>query len=139
MKSLSRGFTLIETVIATAILAVASFAIASLFTSSLRTNVHNRDRTGAGLILSDKVEELNVIRLSNSHWLAGDYMDYVSVGADGSLITSPTDSTLKFLRTWRISTTQPQTLTVIVYSNHSAMTGRPMELIRTTVVSAPRW
>ena len=139
MKSLSRGFTLVETVIATAILAVASFAIASLFTLSLCTNLNNRDRTGAGLILSDKVEELSVLRLSNTHWLGGDYLDYVSVAPDGSFITSPTDSTLKFLRTWQISTTQPQTLTVIVYSNHSAMTGRPTELIRTTVASAPRW
>jgi prepilin-type N-terminal cleavage/methylation domain-containing protein len=139
MKTLSSGFTLVETVIATAILVVASTAVASLFTTSLRINLNNREHTAAELILSDKVEQLSVLPLSNSQWAAGSYTDYVSISDDGSLITSSSDVALKFCRTWQISATQPKTLTIIVYSNHSAVTGRQAEMIRSTVALARHW
>src|SRR5215475_2961235 len=111
MKTFSSGFTLVETVIATAILIVASTAVASLFTTSLRINLNNRDHTAAELILSDKVEQLSVLPLTSSQWATGSYTEYVSVSDDGSLITSAGDSTLRFSRTWQISATQPKTLT----------------------------
>ena len=124
---------------AAGILAVASVTIASLFISSLRTNLNNQDRTGAGLALSDKIEQLNAAPLSSAQWNAGQYTDYVSFGADGTPITSTTDSTLKYLRTWQVYPSQPKTLTIIVYASHSAVSGQPTELVRASIAAGPRW
>jgi len=133
------GFTLIETIIAAGILAVASASIATLFVSSVETNLNNGDRTAAALLLSDKLEQLSVAPLSDSQWLAGNYCEYVSLGFDGNPIVSATDSTLKYLRTWQISATQPKTLTIVLFSNHSAVTGQQTELIRATLLAAAKW
>ena len=139
MKRLSQGFTLIETAIATGILVTASVAIASLFVSSVRTNLNNLDRSAADLLLSDKIEQLSTTSLSDPQWTAGNYMEYVSIASDGAPTISATDATLKYQRAWQISAGKPRTLTVIVYTNHSAVTGRQTELIRASVVAAPRW
>src|SRR5213082_3466033 len=92
LKNSSAGFTLIETVIATAILVAASVTVASLFVSSIRTNLDNRNRTIADLLLSDKIEELSVTPPSSSQWTAGDYLEYVAVDAEGLPIISATDN-----------------------------------------------
>ena len=139
MKTTSSSFTLIETVIATAILVAASAVVASLFVSSIRTSLDNQERTVADLLLSDKLEKLTVTAPTSATWLAGDYLEYVSIDADGLPIVSPTDSSLKYLRTWQVSAAQPKTVTVVVYSTRSAITGRQTELIRATAAVAARW
>jgi prepilin-type N-terminal cleavage/methylation domain-containing protein len=138
MKRLSSGFTLIETLIATAILVVASTAVASLFVSSLQTNLNNQDRTIAGLLLSDKLEQFSVLPFTDTSWAAGHYSEYVSIAADGSVIIS-TNPTAKYVRTWQISATTVRSLTVIIYTNHSPVSGRQTELIRATLTEAARW
>ena len=139
MKRHSSGFTLLETTLAAGILVVASVTIASLFVSSVQTNLNNRDRTGAGLALSDKIEQITAAPLTDPQWTAGQYSDYVTFASDGTVITSATDSTLKYLRTWQISASQPKTLTVIVYASHSIVSGQQTELIRASINTAPRW
>jgi prepilin-type N-terminal cleavage/methylation domain-containing protein len=138
MKRLSSGFTLIETMIATAILVVASTAVASLFVSSLQTSLNNEDRTTAGLLLSDKLEQFAVIPFTDARWVAGSYSEYVSIGADGRAAISA-DPTVKYLRAWTISGTSTRSLTVIIYTNHSPISGRRTELIRATMAAAARW
>lgn len=139
MKRSSIGFTLVETIVATGILAVASGAIATLFISSVRTNFQNQQRTFADLLLSDKIEQLSTAPLTDPQWAAGDHVDYVSVSSDGIASSSFTDSSLKYLRSWQVSGAPLRTLTVVVYDNHSAVTGHPAELIRAVVAAAPRW
>ena len=138
MKRFSAGFTLIETMMATGILVVASTAIASLFVSSLQTNLNNQDRTIASLLLSDKLEQFSVLPLSDSRWSDGSYMEFAGIAPDGSTVVSATNSALKYLRHWQISGNQPRSLTVIVYTNHSAVSGRQTELIRATVAAAQK-
>ncbi len=134
----SSGFTLLETVIAIAILVVASTAVASLFVSSLETSLNNQDRTTAGLLLSDKLEQFAVLPFTDIRWTSGDYSEYVSIAADGSAVIS-TNPSVKFLRAWHISGTSTRMLTVIVYTNRSPVSGRQTELIRATLTAAGRW
>ena len=138
MKRISSGFTLIETVIATAILVVASTAVASLFVSSLETSLNNQERTTAGLLLSDKLEQFAVLPFSDIRWASGSYSEYVLIATDGSAVLSK-DPAAKYLRAWQISGTSTRTLTVIIYTNHSAVSGRQTELIRATLAAAGRW
>jgi len=139
MNKDASGFTLLETVIASGILVTAAVAIATMFVSSIRTNINNQDRTGAGLLLSDKVEQFSVMPLSDARWSAGAYSEFAEIAANGTTLISTTDSTLKYLRSWQISGTSPNTVTVVIYSNRSTMTGRQAELIRSTIIAAPRW
>jgi len=107
----ARGFTLIETIVATGILAVAAVAIASLFVSSLRTFVSNRERSTAAILLSDKIEQLKVS----------------ATPGEGS------DNASGFKRSWRVDAGQSKTITVIVYDS----TNR--ELIRSSTTVSAAW
>ena len=139
MKNRSDGFTLLETIMATGILVVASTTIAALFLSSIKTNLNNQDRTVASLLLSDKLEQFSVLPPADPGWASGTYSENVFVGRDGAISTSPAGPTRSYLRSWQVSTTQPRTVTVVVYISRSAVTGAQTELIRATAVAEPRW
>jgi type II secretory pathway pseudopilin PulG len=53
-----RGFSLIETLIATGILAVSLVSLASLFAVAIRSNIASRTATNATVLAQQKLEEL---------------------------------------------------------------------------------
>jgi prepilin-type N-terminal cleavage/methylation domain-containing protein len=116
METSSRGFTLIETLIAVAILMTGAAAIASLFISSIRVNVDNRDRLNATLLASEKMEELRQTASAEN-------------GAELVLIPG---TSLMYKREWHIE--GAVTRTVIV-----AVTVHEKELARISTTVSPKW
>ncbi|HYR82798.1 MAG TPA: prepilin-type N-terminal cleavage/methylation domain-containing protein [Terriglobia bacterium] len=115
-----RGFTLLETLMTTAILAVGLVGVAALFSYSARANLNTRQRTTATILLYDKMEQFKSTPLDDSLW----------AGAGGS------DEVPPYVRLWQITGTNPRRVTVIVVVENGGITGRPLELIRaTTMVS----
>ena len=102
-----RGFTLIETLITTAILVSGLVAVALLFSYTARTTLNNQERTTAALLLYDKMEELKF----------------------SSIISSGSDEVDSFRRVWQVEFTYPPKVTVIVYF------GRKELIWATTMVS----
>jgi len=122
MKQASRGFTLLETILATGILITASVAVASLYLSSIRTNMNGRDRALAIVLLSDKLEQFTTMSLSALEWMPGRYTQIGSTAADGSPL----------ILSWEVSSTRPKQVTV-------AVTRGSTELIRATATVAAKW
>ena len=118
----TRGFTLLETLISTSILSGALIAAASVFSFSIATNLTNQQRTVATLLLCSKIEQFRATALSDPLWTPGEYFDFASVGADGSLTTSPTNSALPYMRLWQVSGAVPRTVIVIVVANRAGLT-----------------
>jgi Tfp pilus assembly protein PilV len=92
-----RGFTLLETLITTAVLVFGLSALALMFTFTVRTNIDTRQRTTAVLLLNDKLEELRSLPLA-----VGTYVDY------------PTVANTAYIRQWQISETNPKSIDVAV-------------------------
>ena len=133
------GFTLIETLVATALLVTASLSIATLFAYSVRTNILNQQRTTATLLAASKMEELRatIVDLSISGGgldgsdPATDFWEYISISTDGTLRVDTT-TTAPYLRLWQIDGTNPRLVTVAVFAEQSRITGDPTELVRIT-------
>jgi prepilin-type N-terminal cleavage/methylation domain-containing protein len=143
-----RGFTLIETVIATGVLAVASVALATLFISSIKANSRNAELTQAHVLLWEKLEEFRATSLLSTAWTVGGgllvpttgYFEYVGVGSGGSIQTSTTDSSMPFLRLWQITGAKLRSVTVVVYATPNRSAGRGLvELARATSVVGAKW
>jgi prepilin-type N-terminal cleavage/methylation domain-containing protein len=120
----TRGFTLMETIVAAGILAIATAGIASLFTSSIRTNLRNRQQFTADILLAEKIEYLGGISLSNPEWNPGAYSDSVTTESG------------TYRRFWQISGSPVRTLTVTVFVDTSA---RQIELTRASTTVSPSW
>jgi prepilin-type N-terminal cleavage/methylation domain-containing protein len=118
--SRSRGFTLIETLIASLILVSGLVAVAAMFSYSIRTNLINQRRTAALALLYDKIEELKSIPLTDSRWNAGNYSDVI-VTAGGT-----------YFRKWNVSGTASRRLTVVIQTQYPGSTGGLRELCRAT-------
>jgi Tfp pilus assembly protein PilV len=129
-----KGFTLIETLITTAVLVPALAAVAFLFAYTTAANITNQQRTASTVLLSEKMETLRDAPLSSAVWSPGIYTDYVIIGTDGTLSTSGADANAPYLRTWQISTAIPRTATVIVSAQRAGLTRRPMEIGRATTI-----
>lgn len=118
MESTTRGFTILETVIASAILVAAATAIATLFFDGVRVNNGNRERTGATLVLAAKLEELTNFP--------------PSVGVYAESVILPDRSAL--LLEWQVQDTNPRLLTITVYdATHRRA------LVHNTTSLARRW
>lgn len=138
----SRGFTLVETVIATAVLITALAGLAQLFALSARF-VRDSNRTGAALVAAqDKLEMLVALRFgydddgrpmtdarlrasrqTSLHENVDSYFDWLQ--ADGS---AGTERAASFVRRWRITpiaVTEPATIAidVCVYSTGTFNSG----------------
>jgi type II secretory pathway pseudopilin PulG len=127
------GFTLPETILATAILITGLAGVAWVFSMSVATNVANRHRASAALVASSKLEEFRGIAQSDSRWNAGGglnpaapvagYFDRITV-ANGT-----------YLRLWEITGGgAARTVSVLVYAEAGNL---PNELIRLSTGSAP--
>jgi prepilin-type N-terminal cleavage/methylation domain-containing protein len=136
----SNGFTLIETVIATAILVTASVAIASLFAFSARSNLTNGERTVAALLVSDKLEQLKVVPLSAVGWSVGGGLNPASPVPDFSDYVQPANESAPYLRLWQITGNRARTVTVAVFARAHGRSGlAPIELVRATTTVSPPW
>jgi len=114
----TRGFTLIETPITTAVLVFGLAALALIFSYTVRVNLNTQQRTTAALLLNEKLEELRAAPLTDSALTPGEYVDY------------PTIAGSPYLRQWVISDTTPRSISIVVSAARAGLTGRPMELIR---------
>ena len=135
-----RGFTLIETLIATAILVSGLVAVAYLFTYSVRTNITNDQLTSATLLLYNKMEELEAVSLANLTVGGGldgasptaNFFDYVTVGATGALTVNTTDTNAPYLRVWQVTGANPKSITVAVHAQRAGFSGDRREMVRAT-------
>lgn len=144
-----RGFTLPETLVATAILVSGLMAVAGLFSYSINTNVTTQQATQATLILYDKMERFRNLPLSNAELTAGggltpaspvsNYYDSVTVASNGAITIYPNSTAGHYLRLWQITapSAQLRTVTCIVWIQRSGLTRRRMEMARaaTTVTN----
>lgn len=136
----SRGFTLIETLIATGITLTALVSVAAMFAYSARTNILTEQRTTGILLATSKLEGLRSTSSISTLTVGGgidasspttSYFEYVTIGTSGAITTSTTAGANPYLRMWQISGTNPRLITVSVYANNSGVTGGQTELIRT--------
>ncbi len=105
----NRGFTLIEVVITSAVVACGLAAVASMFSLAVRADIANRQAAVAAALLYDK-------------------MDWAD-GADD--ITYDT----KYMRVWQVRGGALRTVTITIYAEN-ASNRKQSELIRaTTLVS----
>ena len=135
-----RGFTLIEAMIAAACLFVGVVTVSGMFAYATRTNVYTEQFTTGVLLANAKTEDLGSLGIPDLPSGGGldpgspttGHFDYVSVASDGTMTSSTSDSTLRFLRMWQISGTNPKLITVSVYAQSSGVSGEPVELTRVT-------
>jgi len=131
---LSRGFTLLETLVATGILVVASVGIASVLTSSIETNVFNRQKAVAFFLLSQKIEQFKTTPISLSEWTSGGDLNTNSPAAGYYDVV--TDASQTYLRVWKISGVDTKTLQVVVCA---VRRNRWIELIRASTMVGRKW
>jgi type II secretory pathway pseudopilin PulG len=117
------GFTLIETLIATAVLVCGLVAVASVFSFAVRTNISNRQMAIATALLYDKIEEFRSAQLADPLWNVNDGSDQFT--QDG-----------KYTREWHVRQVMPRSVTVIVYVHSNPLTHRQTELIRATTLAS---
>jgi Tfp pilus assembly protein PilV len=141
-----RGFTLLETMLATGVVVAGLVVAASLFSYTFTTNRTNQQRDTAILLLSSKMEEFRDAAVSQAQWQVGGglnsslpapgHFDYISLDANGTAAVSTTDSSLPYLRLWQVSGTDTRMVTVIVFSNRSGSPRRRTELVRATMIAS---
>ena len=120
-----RGYALIETLLASVILVSGIVGVASVFTVTAGVSIRNQQRTVATLLLCDKMEQLKSGGSPNGGGLdplapVSGYMEYVRVGADGTIVVDSTDSQAPYLRLWQIQGSNPQTATVALFGRFGA-------------------
>ncbi len=134
-----RGFTLIETLIATGIMVPALVAVASIFAYSARTNLLTEQRTIAALLGASKIEDLRSVTPINNLTVGGGldaanptagYFEYVAITPSGTITIGRTVGSSPYLRLWQVSGTDPRLITVAVYAMRSGVTGNRVELFR---------
>ena len=139
--SSKRGFTLIETLIATAILVTGLLTVAAIFSYSARTTLYTEQMTTGVLLTNTKMEALRAITpISNLNTGGGlnsssptaNYFEYVSISTSGAITANTSTTTAPYLRLWQIAGTNPRLITVSVYAQRSGVSGQAVELIRTT-------
>jgi prepilin-type N-terminal cleavage/methylation domain-containing protein len=118
------GFTLIETLITTVVLVTGLAAVACLFSYSARTNIENRQRTTATVLLYDKLEELKTSVLDGTNWTAGTHSDRVTI------------DNVDYVRTWQISAGIPRQATVVIVIEKGSPK-RVRELARASMMAGP--
>jgi prepilin-type N-terminal cleavage/methylation domain-containing protein len=121
----SRGFTLIEILMAASILLCGLIAVSSIFTFAIRANINDRQMAVATALVYDKMEEFRSAAWTDSLWTAG-------AGSEDLSLQSG-----KYIRTWQVSSTIPRTVTVVVYVQTSPMNHRQTELARATTLVSP--
>jgi prepilin-type N-terminal cleavage/methylation domain-containing protein len=118
MNRTTRGFSLIEVMMASGILLCGLVAVASTFSFAIRTNLANRKMAVATSLLYDKMEEFRSAPFADAIWGTPSGTETVVVGGQ------------PYIRSWQITTEVPCTVTVIVATGAK-------ELIRATTLVSP--
>jgi type II secretory pathway pseudopilin PulG len=121
----SRGFTLIEVVIAAGILVCGLVAVTSVFSFVIRINNSNRQMAVAGSLLSDKMEEFRSTAFTDAIWTK-------TTGSETLVVAGE-----RYTRVWQEGSGVPRSVTVVVYVQGQALTRRSTELIRATTLFSP--
>jgi Tfp pilus assembly protein PilV len=143
-----RGFTLVESLIATAVLVPGLVAIAMIFPYVITTNVSSLQTTTASMIIAEKMETLRTVPLADATLNVGgglnpaspvtSYYDYVTVASNGAMtsssVISASDAPRAFLRLWQVSGTNPKTVTVVVYTVRNGYRGVLLEATRSSTI-----
>ena len=139
-----RGFTLIETMIAMAVLVPSLVAVAMLFPQVINTNMSSRQTAVATIVVGEKMEVLRSLPLNHASLAVGggldptspvtNYHDYVTVANNGVVTASLTSSRTAYLRLWQVTGTNPKTITVVVHSVRNAMSRRSLEAARASTM-----
>ena len=139
-----RGFTLIETMIATVVLVPGLVAVALLFPQVINTNLSSRQTAVATIVAGEKMEVLRSLPLNHASLTAGGglnpsspvtgYYDYVTVANNGVVATSLSSSRTAYLRLWQVTGTNPKTITVVVHSVRNAMSRQSLEAARASTM-----
>jgi prepilin-type N-terminal cleavage/methylation domain-containing protein len=114
-----RGFTLIETLIATLILVTGLVAVAGVFFYGARTSARLRRQTAATALLYTKMEELKEARDLSP----GKYGEVLTIAPEGS-----------YMRSWEVTEEMPRRITVIVYGKAGTRGSPYTELARATTL-----
>jgi prepilin-type N-terminal cleavage/methylation domain-containing protein len=140
----NRGFTLVETLVATAVLVPGLAAVTMLLPYLTNSISSSRQITAATMILTDKMEALRRLPLTDAALNVGGglnpaspvngYYDYVTVAANGTVTTSATALPKSYLRVWQTSGANPKTITIIIYSVRNAVSNRRMEMARSSTI-----
>ena len=125
-------------------------SMALLFPYMIKSNVSSKQISAATIVVTDKMESMRVMPLSNAALNAGGglnpaspttgYHDYVVVGTDGtltatsSLPSGASGNINAYLRLWQVSGTNPKTITVVVRALNSAGSGMQMETARSSTI-----
>jgi len=117
----NRGSSLIETLVASAILVSGVVAVASIFSVTTGVNLRNQQRTTATLLLYDKMEQLQAMgapeggSLDPLNPMTG-FMDYVRIGSDGTMMIHSTDISASYLRLWQVQDSENPIITIAVFA-----------------------
>ena len=100
-------------------------AVASVFSFAVRTNASNRQMAIATTLLSEKMEEFSAASQDDPIWKTVEAAEILTVGD------------ARYRRTWRIGEGTPRVVTVVIYTQRNALTGRQTELLRATTLVSP--
>jgi prepilin-type N-terminal cleavage/methylation domain-containing protein len=95
MKPTEAGFTLIEVLVAVAVMAIALTGIAMMSVSTMGADDHGRRQSVATTLAQAKLEELRALRRSDSAWNAGDH-------SESGLSEDGTEGGGQYTREWEV-------------------------------------
>ena len=132
-----RGFTLMETMIATGILVTGLVAVTSMFAYAARTEILNEQRSTATLLANSKLEDFSAVSDLTDLTAGGSltvrttgYFEYVSISSSGVISRSASDSSFPYVRLWEISGANPMLVSVSVYAMTGGVNDSLVELVR---------
>ncbi len=141
MSSRERGFTLIETMMAAAIMATALVAVASLFAYATRTSYMTEQMSTSTFLVNTKLEDIRDQHLSTVPNGGGldpaspvtNFVEYITINPDGEVAVSTSNTSAPFIRLWEVSGTSPRVITVAVFARRNGVSGQTSELARATL------
>jgi prepilin-type N-terminal cleavage/methylation domain-containing protein len=86
------GFTLIEVLVAIAMMGVVMVGLTSMGTTTIQADTHSRRQSAAVSLAQAKLEDLRILRRTHADWVAGLHSE--TIMSDG----------IEYSRGWRVET-----------------------------------